>query len=336
MQSLFCCAHIKPKIVHGNISDYWNTIRKGIVMRDLYFIQNIMIFIEECMVKTPESDDRYTINPFYIKNAETFINLQKDIMALFPNLRFIPYSDCVSHRWDTIYMSSYMQEQYQGSVTRIASNEIILVEDGLFDYTEQIRPYPFYDGKKLYIFNPSAASSEAKHADVRGIIMDRDIMKIFEENYKSEIDILKALPDETPILFTSPLEEDFFEESPTQTVLDFLYEEMGIRKFILKRHPRDYGIYRTDGMQIFECPQNIPGQFVDRAFHGKKIYLFPSTVSFMSDTSSDIVFLNPMPQNREYSKQFNGILKSNLFKNRQSIHIMTMNTAGKNTATKVA
>lgn len=295
-------------------------------MRDLYLIQNIMIFMEQCMIKMPTAEDRYTINPHYVKNADTFVNLIKDIRALFPDLYFVSYEDCKLHNWNNIYMSSYMPEEFQPELKKMPNKEIILVEDGLFDYTLQEKDYPFYKGKKLYMFDPASVSETAKQADVRILPVRREVLKHFESDYRVEIERLRTLPKDTPILFTSPLEEDFeAADGNVSEILDYLHNNMGIDKVIIKRHPRDYGTYKLDGMQIFECPQNIPGQFVDRAFEGKKVYLFPSTVSFMSEAGSDIVFLNPMPFNKEYTKQFRRILKLAIFKNHAGIQILTMN-----------
>ena len=275
-------------------------------MVNLYIIQNIMIFMEECFVKLPNKDDIYTINPFYCKNENTFKTLQKDIEKLFPELRFIPYSNIHTYLWNKIYMSSYMPLEYQDTINILKTQEIILVEDGTFDYIDPAYQYDFYKGKKLYLFKPETASATAKkNAKVIKIKIDKEIFELFENLYYDQIKLLKNLPKDTAILFTTPLKEDFEIDADIQVkIIDFIKNKMRINRVILKRHPRDHFEYKTDKIEIKECPQNVPGQFIDNIFTGKKIYLFPSTVSFMSSDFNNIVFVNILSENKKYTEEF--------------------------------
>ncbi len=275
-------------------------------MVNLYIIQNIMIFMEECFIKLPNKDDLYTINPFYCRNKNTFKALQKDIGKLFPELRFISYNNIYTYSWNKIYMSSYMPLGYQNTVNILKSQEIILVEDGTFDYIDPEYQYDFYKNKRLYLFKPEVASLTAKqNADIQQMNINDDVFKLFGNLYYDQIKLLKNLLKDTAILFTTPLKEDFeISEDVQEKIVDFIKNKMEINRIILKRHPRDHFKYKTDKIEIKECPQNIPGQFIDNIFTGKKIYLFPSTVSFMSNDFNNIIFVNILLENKKYTEEF--------------------------------
>ena len=287
---------------------------------DLYFIQNMMIFMEECMVKEPVLNDCFTINPFYVKDTVTFSALKQDIQTIYPFIQYIEFSDCGNIRFDTIYMSSYIQEEHMHTVTDLNFERIILVEDGLFDYISDTDKYPFYYGKDLYLFRPEIASSEAVRAVLHPLNPARNITNKFAALYQEALNNFSRLKKDTPILFTTPLSEDFNADSALpDTILDYIKKELSFNRIILKKHPRDHFTYQSDSIDIIECPQNIPGQFLDEMFDGKKVFLFPSTVSFMCGELSDIIFLNVLPQNPKYSSAFEKVLASKIFFSQKSI-----------------
>lgn len=292
---------------------------------NLYLIQNIMIFMEECLVRIPSDQDAYTINPHYVRNPETFASLQKDIGRLYPALEYVRYEDICGTRWDRVYMSSYVPDGLIAYYDGLKAHEIVLVEDGLFDYVPAENGYDFYKGKKLYMFRPELASSTTKDASVCALDVTEEVVGHFASIYEKDISQLSHLDPKTPVLFTTPFGEDFdADDSLTVKIVDYMIRTFGFRQVVLKRHPRDEFVYSSDSLEIVECPKNIPGQLLDKIFDGKKIFLFPSTVSFMCGELSDIVFVNVLPDNHRYSDPFNNIVGSELFKKQRHIKVMTM------------
>lgn len=291
----------------------------------LYLVQNIMIFMEECLVALPSGNDMYTINPNYVRSEITFKNLQRDISKLYPELEYIPYERITDDKWDTVYMSSYVPDEQLSFYDSLNAGEIILVEDGLFDYVSSEDKYDFYAEKELYLFRPSLASALANKAEIHPLEISDKVIDKFTSIYKSELTALSSIDPLTPVLFTTPLGEDFNADcSITKEILDYIQRVFAPERIVLKRHPRDHFVYESDSLDIIECPQNIPGQLLDKIFEGHKLFLFPSTVSFMCGELSDITFINVLPGNEQYNNAFNGVINSLVFNDQKCIKIMLM------------
>ncbi|MCR5314029.1 MAG: hypothetical protein K6E54_10415, partial [Bacteroidaceae bacterium] len=223
---------------------------------NLYLVQNLMIFMEECFLSLPSHQDYYTLNPFYIKEDIRMEALKKEIYKIFPDMEYIPYDNCSKYEFDTIYMSSYMPIQHQKTVESMNYNKIVLVEDGLFDYVNNSNTYDFYKGKELYVFRPGLCSKEAGKSNVHLLELKKDVVNIFEDLYRKELDSFKNYPVNTPILFTTPLSEDFGADAEiSEKILDLLSAKYGINTLIVKKHPRDHFDYVKKNFNIIECPQ---------------------------------------------------------------------------------
>ncbi len=293
--------------------------------KKLYLIQNLMIFMEECFVTLPDDNDFYTINPYYVKNNNTFKALKHDIELLFPNLKYITYSEIYESSWNRMLISSYAPEELLHEINQLDVKDITLVEDGLFDYISTNAPYPFYNDKPLYLFRPQLASLSAQKAVLKAFNVTDNVINRFNSVFSTEIKKLSELDPKTLVLFTTPLGEDFGSDSTiTNEIMQYIEKTFGPKKIVLKKHPRDSFAYTSDSIEIIECNQNIPGQLLDRIFDGLKVFLFPSTVSFMCGELSDIVFLNALPNNNEYCKAFNAITDSDLFNIQKHIKKLTL------------
>ena len=284
-----------------------------------------MIFMEECFVRLPKENDLYTLNPYYIRNKNTFNALKTDISLLFPSLNYIPFSNIDDNRWDCIYMSSFAPNVLIDKLDSVDYKKIVLVEDGLFDYISPEDDYTFYNNKELFLFRPQLASTSTKQARVHSFVVSEEVIDRFNSIYSKELEKLSQLDNDTMILFTTPLEEDFYANNCLiSEILDFIDKTFAPKKIVLKRHPRDFFTYESSSIEIIECPKNIPGQLLDKMFDGLKVFLFPSTVSFMCGELSDIVFINVLPDNKEYNRTFSSIVDSNLFNNKKHIKILSM------------
>ena len=293
--------------------------------KQLYIIQNLMIFMEECFVCVPQNNDFYTLNPYYVRNESTFNALKTDISRMFPGLKYMPFSEIGNDDWNRIYISSYAPKSLLDDLSSVMREETILVEDGLFDYVSPSEDYTFYKGKKLFLFRPELASCSAHQSDIHTLVVSDDIIGRFNSVFEKELDKLSELDKETMVLFTTPFEEDFNSaRGLSSEILEFIEKTFAPEKLILKRHPRDNFVYESSSIQIIECNQNIPGQLLDKRFDGLKVFLFPSTVSFMCGELSDIVFINVLPDNAEYNKAFRSIVDSDLFDKQKHIKILNM------------
>ena len=259
---------------------------------NFYFIQNIFIFLEECLVKSPSKGDFFTLSPDYIKNENTKNALLKDILELYPDLTYLPEKDCEKKEFRTVFAASYQPKNRQDWLDGLKSTEIVLVEDGLGDY-ELTEPDQFYNSKTVYLFRPESARNQAKN--LKKLPENSEVLEKFQSLYQPIIDRLKKYPKSTPVLFTTPLSEDFdYDQGITDKILKKISSIYHPEKLILKRHPRDHFSYLSNNFEIIECPQNIPGQFIDRIFTGPKIYLAKSTVGFMGDSPETILDLKSM------------------------------------------
>ena len=293
-------------------------------MSNLYFVQNMFIFLEECFVTEPCKGDCFTLNPFYIKDMATLDTLRKDIEQMFDDIDFtyVPFGECNKTEWDTIFMSSYMEDSYQPLMLRQYFKSLVLVEDGLFDYVNPERPYDFYQDKTLYLFKPELASDQAKRAKIKPLKYEQNILTRFQNRYQAELDSIVVRAGDVPILYTTPIAEDYdATEMDVKLILKTIRDYLKIDKLIIKQHPRDYVEWKLEGIETINCPKNIPGQFLDKACKGLNLFIFPSTVSFMCSENSEIVFLEGLLKNPKYDKDFECLHNTSLFKRNSGIKV---------------
>lgn len=284
--------------------------------KSLYVIQNIFIFLEECFVKEPANSDYYTFNPLYVKDKKTHEKLTDYVKTLYPELHYIDFDAAAKETWECIYISSYFANKLN-ELNKFICEEMILVEDGLFDYIPNMENYSLYNGKKVYLFKPDSASKLAKQGEVLPLYKKPEVTDKFFKLFNKEISKFNNLDKKLPILFTSPLEEDFNATAKDmQKLVTYLEDKYSGQTIILKKHPRDTFIYKSDKIKFIDCDKNVPGQIIDKMFTGEKIYLFPSTVSFMSGADAKITYINALPLNDEYNKVFVNISKSEILNNK--------------------
>ena len=143
--------------------------------------------------------------------------------------------------------------------------------------------------------------------------------------YRDDLMRLHTIERDLPILFTTPLQEDFkCTDEEIYAMVKHLRDDFGYSKMVLKRHPRDYYEYNIEGIEFVECPKNIPGQFMDYLFNGDDLYLFPSTVSFMSDNATTI-YVDALPDNKQYQDAYYKTAQFVANNNTTSVKLVSLN-----------
>lgn len=272
-------------------------------MNDLYIIQNLNILLEEVLVKKPLPGDFYTLNPHYVKIDSVRGYLRKKTEQFYPALTFLPYQEISGMEWGTVYIASNVTESYREEIENLKAQEIILVEDGNFDYGNDEKEYPFYRGKKLYLYDAANAGNRARTAHVLPIVRDAEIEERFTGLFQEELEPIRSLSSAAPVLFTAPLMEDLkAEPSDLEKVIRYLEKRLGPCTMVLKKHPRDSFQYQSDIINFIDVGQNIPGQILDRLMMGDKYFLSASTVGASGAPGSRYYAIMVLPDNERYRK----------------------------------
>lgn len=82
---------------------------------------------------------------------------------------------------------------------------------------------------------------------------------------------------------------------------------------MVKRHPRDNRKFNSSKLNLEFCPNNIPGQIICELFKDKKIFEFPSTITFMTDKDSNITII-------EYKELENSSYKETMARTKEMFH----------------
>ena len=243
---------------------------------NLYIIQNMMIFIEECMIKEPEYGDSFIINTNYLKNENDINKLRLLIKKIYP---YIIEKDIniVKDEYNYIYSSSNLKS-INNVLDNIIYKEHILVEDGLYDYLDNNDNV--YDNKMIYVFYPDYINNNIKRNAKKIYKLDlNNIPMRFKLYFLNELSVYKENKKGIPVLYTRPLKEDYnLSNNVINKALQYL--DNNYNEIYIKKHPRDLLEYKSDKLKIIEINKNIPSQIIDIYFAGPKYFLLPDTTFF--------------------------------------------------------
>ena len=274
-------------------------------MSSLYIIQNLNTFLEEVLVKEPEEGDFYTLNPHYVKIESTARVLREKVEEFCPALTFLPYPDLKKRHFQKVYISSCIEEAYAPEIESVPAEEILLVEDGTYDYNDTEERAEFYRGKKLYLYDTVNAGTRTRESLVRPLVRNKEIEERFEALFTEELKPIRDLGRMTPVLFTAPLLEDCDAKAEDlERAVRFLERRLGPCTMILKKHPRDSFSYHSDILHFVECSQSVPGQLLDMHFTGDKYFFSASTVGAASTPESRLYAIEVLPENEWYQGNF--------------------------------
>lgn len=286
-------------------------------MSSLYIIQNLNIFLEEVLVKEPEEGDFYTLNPHYVRIESAAGTLKKKTESFCPALSFIPYGDIAKHHFQKVFISSNVEEAYAPEIESVPAEEILLVEDGTYDYNDTEERAEFYRGKKLYLYDTVNAGTRTREALVLPLVRNKEIEDRFEALFMEELKPIRELGRMTPVLFTAPLREDCHAKTEDlERAIRFLEKRLGPCTVILKKHPRDSFSYHSDILHFVECSQSVPGQLLDMHFAGDKYFFSASTVGAASTPESRFYAIEVLPENKWYQGNFECFRTMRIFRDK--------------------
>lgn len=243
-------------------------------MRVLFIVSNLWIFLEEFSLMQQLEINAHIdvyVDPEYNKDPMVRQRLYKCIFTAFPEIK--KYTK--ENNYDIVVHSSYLEPASEIFVKEVSAGRELLVEDGTYDYLTST------DTREVYVISPSKAKSpKAKKLYLDYLPYSRIIQYFIKECER----IMKA--GSVPVLFTTPLKEDFGIENFRERVKGFF----GDKPFIIKPHPRDL----TDWQHDLVIPRECPGQIVDLLMLGDRYYLFPSTTGMWVSEKKTLIALPEM------------------------------------------
>lgn len=291
-------------------------------MKVLVVVTNIFVFLEELLVINQlfigNESIYFTINIDYVKSREVKNKLISDIYKTGLNLEYITWGKIQDIKWDIMLCSSYLSDVTYEKLSKVKYKQNILVEDGSYDYfVTDLSHMNFLKNKILYLFRPQDCAARYVYKDIRAFKQDRRLQRLIIEVYSNQLNELKSLSLNTPILFTSPLDSDFSMKDMYKQTLKFIDYNFRGQTLIIKKHPRDLCDYNSKYVNIINCSTNIPGQILDMMFNGIKLFTFPSTICFMSGKVDKMLILKLRSINYEYNSFFNNIKRFECFSIRE-------------------
>lgn len=249
----------------------------------LLVVTNIFIAIEEMNAIDASNNVYYIIDESYNKDIAKRETLREDIKQIYPEL--IEYKKDLSI--DVLVGVSYITKYLHNVITYVKPKEIVFVEDGSYDYLgDGEEDYPkIKQGKVLYAFRPNQVLSK-RFKEVKPLKID---MKRVVDVYKKNFSCLTEIDKDAVVLFTTPMKD--FKYDSTEKIIGYLERHYAGKTVLVKRHPRDERKFNSDKINLAFCPNNIPGQIICELFKGKKIFEFPSTITFMTDSDENITIV---------------------------------------------
>lgn len=246
----------------------------------LLVVTNIFIAIEEMNAIDSNSNIYYIIDDSYNKDIKKRETLREDIKQIYPELK--EYEKDLSV--DVLVGVSYITKYLHNVIEYVKPKEIVFVEDGSYDYlSDGEEDYPeIKQDKVLYAFRPNQVLSK-RFKEIKPLKVD---MKRVVEVYKKNFKCLTEIDKDAVVLFTTPMKD--FDYDSTEKIIGYLERHYVGKTVLVKRHPRDERKFNSDKLNLEFCPNNIPGQIICELFKGEKIFEFPSTITFMTDSDENI------------------------------------------------
>ena len=275
-------------------------------------VTNIFIAIEEMNVVSSKDNIYYIIDESYNKDYVKRQTLKEDIRQIYPFLK-----EYRNEKIDILVGVSYITKYLYNVIEYVSPRDIIFVEDGSYDYLNNgMMDYPeLKAGRTLYAFRPKQVI-----ATIFGQIKSLKVnMSKVVEVYKRNFSCLTEIDKDAIVLFTTPM-TDFCYDS-TDALLSYLERHYSGKTILLKRHPRDNRKFNSSKLNLEFCPNNIPGQIICELFKGKKIFEFPSTITFMTDKDSNITII-------EYKELENSSYKETMARTKEMFHFKIVDSRG--------
>lgn len=203
--------------------------------------------------------------------------------------------------YELVFASSNMTGFITDRLERIKFEQLVLLEDGTYDYMERIYENVWTKRGIKYVFNKKLV----KHPgcmELREIQLDKtvDLSIVFDKQLKRINELKNSGIDS--ILFTTPLKLDFGFDKRKE-VCKYMDERYPDKIIGIKRHPRDFSSYGMNKCTAIDIETEILGQLIVNEFNCRQYYMFPSTTLLQTkDLSNVSVFLFDGPS--EYQSSF--------------------------------
>lgn len=276
-------------------------------MKNLFIAWNTFSIVEFLgLVKNPE--DYYVfIDEDYNKNdLSSLANLLKKCEEEKLCFKVLNREEVFKHKYSIVITSSFLNEYIVDILDNIQFINLQLLEDGFGDYLrKEINNYEYYYSFAILYVN-----------NLKGISCFDGIKRVKEIRYEHKNNLrrfykildlsgLKNLSDDSIVLFTSPMEEDYnFKNYMKETIL-YLEKNYQGKTIYVKNHPRDNLTYSSQKVNLISIDKIIPSQLVEQRFNCKKIYVHPSTTILCSKdvSKTDILKFKNLKYNG-YFEQF--------------------------------
>ena len=283
---------------------------------NLYIITNLFVLIEELSVVKDEKA-YYTINDNYLKEKKEISVMKKKIKQMFPELIYIKFGDIDKQEWNEVALSSYIDNESAKLYKCLRKKRYIFVEDGTYDYAQDdFLNADIVKESDVWLFDTISAKSISFFKSAQNLYLEEKYFARLRESYKVELKSLYNIVEGLPIIFTSPLHEDYGMEGYINKIIDYLENIYPINtQILIKRHPRDKEEYKSLKLSFIECEKSIPGQLIDRMSYAEKYYFQPSTILFTTPNMMN----SRIFQFSEDMCKYNASVYSNYFKTLRKI-----------------
>lgn len=207
----------------------------------------------------------------------------------------------IENRYGLVFVSSNITGYITDMLEKIRFDQLILLEDGTYDYMDRIHEDVWTNGSIKYVFNKKLVKHQGC-MELREIKIDKsvDLGIVFARQLR-KINELKESGIKS-ILFTTPLKEDFGFDKRSE-VCNFMDEQYAGKMIGIKRHPRDFSTYEMHKCNTIDIETEILGQLIVNEFDCRQYYMFPSTTLLQTEDLRKVsIFLFDGPS--EYKSSF--------------------------------
>ena len=238
----------------------------------LYIATNEWLLYEYLNIRDEIQDDTIyvTIEKSYNKYKSNYKRMLGTInrgieQKLFNG--YIEFEHIDDFEYDTIIAPACPYDEMMEKLSTVTTNNYILIEEGSYDYSENVKVPDIWKSSVKYLSFPEKAKNKEnplKKIEYKQELFDFMLNNIIEHR-------VKKLPSNIDVLvFTSPTNEGLKKHE----VLEYVDGKYSDKNVLLCKHPRDNSDYKG-----YDYISGVPGQFINVIYpDAKQDYLHESTV----------------------------------------------------------
>ena len=286
-------------------------------MQNLFIFTNTFLLMEFISLKDFKNKKiSITIDMAYNKNNYELIDYANKLITKGLFNKYIEYDSFCKETYDTINIPSSVYPETITKLKHTKFNEIILLEEGMYDYVsgELVHTEPeIFLNRIKYVNNPEKSLFNELYKEINKINFDEESLSIIKDILTDD---LKLLPEKLDlIVFTDPLDIDFgFKHK--NILIKKLEKEYTGKNILFKKHPRDLNNYKSNKYNYFEN-SNISGQIIEKLYDCEKVFIYPSTILLTIENLSKIKLFTFDIKDKKYEE----IINSDIIKEIEKINI---------------